>query len=267
MNREPLAADPQQVDAALRAHLSDIVAAAHLLLRRCQSEEDREYLALACRGAYRALAVVEDRALARHLEDEDERRADLRAIDLADCLRAVTDGAAKLLAPGAVTLTFQTELTELVTLADRALVEELVLHLISNGVKAAPAGGRVTVTLSKREKSALITVSDDGGGLSSQALERLCGDEDLAPDLTPGAGAGFGLRLARAIAETHGGLMMLESAPGGGTRAAVSLPLRQGGRPAFASPKSGPDERQRLMTALADVLPTQAFLPGADKQP
>jgi two-component system sensor histidine kinase TctE len=267
MNREPLAADPRQVDGALRAQLSDIAAATQLMMRRSQSKEDGTYLAVACRGAFRAMSIVDDRALARRLEDEDERHAVLAAVDLVDCLRTVTNQAAELLAHGDIDLVFQTELTDLITLADQELVERLALCLISNGVKAAQPGGRVTVTLSKREKSALITVGDDGQGLPPLALERLCGDEDLPPDLTPGAGAGFGLRLARAIAETHGGLMMLESAPGAGTRAAVSLPLRESFRPCLNSPQSGMDGQTRTLTALADVLPPEAFLPPQKREP
>jgi signal transduction histidine kinase len=267
MNREPLDADPRQVDAALRTQLSDIAAATQLLLRRCQSEDERPYLAVACRGAFRAMGIVEDRALARRLEDEDERRVEWATIDLVDCLRTVTDRAAQLLARGGAAVVFQTELAELVTLADQELVERLALGLISNGVKAAGPEGQVTVTLSKREKSAVITVGDDGQGLPAQALERLCGSEDLTPDLTPGAGAGFGLRLARAIAESHGGLMMLESAPGAGTRAAVSLPLRESRRVRLAAPDSGLDEQTRTLTALADVLPPEAFLPRQERKP
>jgi signal transduction histidine kinase len=267
MNREPLAADPEQVDAALRTQLSDIAGATQVLLRRCQSEEERAYLAVASRGTFRAMSIVEDRALARRLEDEDERRAVLTTTDLVDVIQAVTQRAAGLLAQGGVELTFQTDQIELVTLADQELVERMTLCLISNGVKAAQEGGRVTVSLSRRGKSALLTVSDDGQGLSAQALERLCGDQDLSPDLTPGTGAGFGLRLARAIAETHGGLMMMESAPGTGTRAAVSLPLREGYRPSLSAPRDGMDEQQRTLTALAEVLPAEAFLPGRKKKP
>ena len=66
MNREPLSADPRQVDSALRAQLNDISAACQLLQRRAQ-ERDREYLALIYRGTLRAMRILEQRELARRL--------------------------------------------------------------------------------------------------------------------------------------------------------------------------------------------------------
>lgn len=111
-------------------------------------------------------------------------------------------------------------------------------------------------------------MGDEGCGLSGQALARLSTDKPLPPDLTPGAGAGFGLRLARTIAEIHGGLMILESAPGAGTRVAVSLPLREGYRPRLESPRTALEGFDRALVALSDVLPAEAFLPkqkGSEK--
>ena len=70
MNREPLSADPRQVDSALRAQLNDISAACQLLQRRAQ-ERDREYLALIYRGTLRAMRILEQRELARRLEGKE----------------------------------------------------------------------------------------------------------------------------------------------------------------------------------------------------
>lgn len=268
MKMEPLSADPRQVDAALRTQLSDIAAAAQLLLRRTESEHDRNYLMVAHRAAFRAMHILENRELARRLEDEDERRAVFATVDLVDWCREVTDHAAGLLASMNIVLTFRTGLTSLVTLADEQLLEQLLLALLSNAAKAMEEGGQLSVTLSANGKNALLTVGDEGCGLSGQALARLSTDKPLPPDLTPGAGAGFGLRLARTIAEIHGGLMILESAPGAGTRVAVSLPLREGYRPRLESPRTALEGFDRALVALSDVLPAEAFLPkqkGSEK--
>lgn len=94
--------------------------------------------------------------------------------------------------------------------------------------------------------------------MSEETLVRLFQDGD-GPNLLPGAGAGFGLRLARTIAELHGGLMILENDPGHGVRAAVCLPIREERRMRLESPRPVEHGFDRGLVALADVLPLEAF--------
>lgn len=260
MNREPLSVDPAQADGALRAQLSEIAAAGQLLLRRAE-EKDKEYLAGMCRAAFRAMRIVNNRALARRLEDEDELRAVFATMDLVDWGRELTEHLTELLEPTGIALSFQTELVSLVTLGDGELLEQMIYALVSNAVKAMKGGGRLWISLGRSRKNAVLTVGDEGPGLSGEALARIFPEEELGPDLTPGAGAGFGLRLARTIAELHGGLMMLETMPGGGVRAAAALPLREGGRDRLESPAAGEEGLDRALVALSDVLPLEVFLP------
>jgi signal transduction histidine kinase len=63
-------------------------------------------------------------------------------------------------------------------------------------------------------------------------------------------GAGLGLAIARNVAETHGGRLTLEEAPGGGTRAIVTLPLFAAG----------------VRSSRSDTLPQPALEPGYQTQ-
>jgi len=252
-----LSADPRQVDSALRAQLNDISAACQLLQRRAQ-ERDREYLALIYRGTLRAMRILEQRELARRLEDEDELRVVFADLELVDWCRTITSHAGELLASLGITVTFQTELVQLPTLGDRGLLEQLLYALLSNAAKAMDGGGRLSVALGRRGDNAVLTVGDEGRGMSEETLVRLFQDGD-GPNLLPGAGAGFGLRLARTIAELHGGLMILENDPGHGVRAAVCLPIREERRMRLESPRPVEHGFDRGLVALADVLPLEAF--------
>ena len=262
LERTVLSADPRQVDAALRTQLADISMASQVLLRRCENEKDEAYLAEICRAAVRAVRILEQVELGRRLEDEDELRAVYATVDLVAWCREVAGLAEELLALSGVTVRFTADRAVLLTLADEALLERMVYELISNGVKAMEDGGELTVSLLGTERSAVITVGDEGRGLSERVLARLSGQGDGEPDLAPEAGAGLGLRLARIIAEVHGGFLMLDTAPGRGVRAAVSLPLREGRRERLRSPSVQTDAKERARTALSDVLPAEAFIRG-----
>ena len=259
MNREPLSADLRQQDGALRTQLNDMSAACQMLRRRCQSERDMEYVDIIHRAILRSVRVLQNRELARRLEDEDELRAVYGTVELVDCCRMLTEDAAELLETMDIVLSFRTELTALTTLADEELLGHLVLELLSNAAKHTKAGGRLQVSLFRKGDSAVITVGDEGAGLRDETLAGLAGAGSFAPDLTAEAGAGMGLRLARTIAEIHGGLMIVDTAPGGGTRVAVSIPLREGYRDRLKSPVDLTGGYDRALVALSDVLPNEAL--------
>lgn len=258
---EPILACPEQVEAAMRMQLSDIAAACQVLLRGA-GEKQKKYLSLIYRAVFCCSHAIYEQELARRLDDEDELRADFDHVDLVDWCRETVERAAELLRDAQVQLSFSCREKALVTMADRELLDMLLYSLISNAVKAAGEGCQVSVSLERRGGNALLTVADQGGGFSDQSLERLLSSQPLLPDLTPGAGAGLGLRLCRAIVETHGGLMMLESAPGEGARCAATLPIREGrcsaglGDPSRMRVSRGLD---RALTVLSDVLPPESF--------
>lgn len=254
-------ADPRQMDAAMRSQLGEISAASQLLLRGA-GERDKRYLGIISRAAFRCGRIIHEGELARRLDDEDALHAEFATMDLADWCGKAARHARELLAAAGIELTFTCRENSLLTLADQELLDELLYELVSNAAKAAGKGGRIDVTLARRGGNAILTVGDTGAGFPESALARLVGDAPLEPDLTPGTGAGLGLRLCRAIVETHGGLLMLESGPGAGTRCAASLPLREGQREALASPLSA-DGFDRARAALSDVLPPESFYPDA----
>ena len=89
----------------------------------------------------------------------------------------------------------------------------IIQEALTNSRKHAQAG-LVSVTLDKRNDTALITVQDNGRGFM---LSRL-----LRPDFSR-----YGLRTMRERAQAVGGNLRIESAPGKGTRITATLPLAQ----------------------------------------
>lgn len=98
---------------------------------------------------------------------------------------------------------------------------EMLGNLVDNAARYAHA--QVTISAQKQGEELILTVEDDGDGIQA---------DELAHALTPGVrlenvseGYGFGLSIVRDLAQLYGGSLMLESAPGGGLKARLNLPL------------------------------------------
>ncbi|RAK56272.1 hypothetical protein DJ017_08185 [Phenylobacterium soli] len=117
--------------------------------------------------------------------------------------------------------------------ADYRAVKQVLLNLLSNAVKFTPRGGRITLKADVRDdprgQRVRVTVQDTGIGISAADLERLARPFEQIENQQAKTqqGTGLGLALSKALVELHGGVLDLKSAPGQGTAASFSLPVRQ----------------------------------------
>jgi len=123
------------------------------------------------------------------------------------------------------------EFEEAVVIGDAALLGQLVMILLDNAVKFTPAGGTVRLTVQSAQGRATLAVHDTGTGIGADQIGRVFerfyrGDPARTHHASDGArgGAGLGLAIAQWIAESHGARVVLDSAPGDGTRASVTFP-------------------------------------------
>ena len=109
---------------------------------------------------------------------------------------------------------------------DGGRLRQLVGNLIDNAVKFSPPGARVSVRLHAADGLARLEIRDHGPGIPPEHLphifERFYRADD-ARSRTRG-GAGLGLSICRTIATAHGGDLHIQSTPGDGVTATVTLP-------------------------------------------
>jgi two-component system OmpR family sensor kinase len=110
---------------------------------------------------------------------------------------------------------------------DRGRLHQVVANLLANARTHTPAGSHVTTVLSVVGDDALITVSDDGPGISPGLLpvlfERFARGDGSRSRAT--GSTGLGLAIVSAVVDAHAGSVSVESEPGD-TRFVVRLPLR-----------------------------------------
>ena len=127
-------------------------------------------------------------------------------------------------------------------------VSQALRSLVTNAQDASPPDGEVVVSANLRAGILVIDVLDRGRGMPAEVLARI--GEPFYTTKQPGRGMGLGLFLARAVFESVGGGMLIESQEGQGTRVTVTVPVdvearargrreRSGRRPPATVPPGG----------------------------
>ncbi|HWW30274.1 MAG TPA: ATP-binding protein [Steroidobacteraceae bacterium] len=106
---------------------------------------------------------------------------------------------------------------------DGEALRTLVRNLVDNAVRYTPPGGSVQVRCRIAAEGALLEVTDSGPGIAAADRERVF-DRFYRRAAAQESGTGLGLAIVKAIAERHNARILLDEAPGGGLRVAVSFP-------------------------------------------
>jgi two-component system OmpR family sensor kinase len=133
--------------------------------------------------------------------------------------------------------------------ADADRLKQALGNLVDNALKYTPRGGSVLVEVSHVTGALRVAVRDTGRGIPPDELARVM-ERFYRVDKARGSGAagslGLGLAIAREIAAAHGGTLTVESRPGAGTTALMTLPVyAPAGQP--SSPRWLPWARQRAV--------------------
>lgn len=113
---------------------------------------------------------------------------------------------------------------------DAEQLHQVLLNLVLNGIQAINQEGKITIQARtqaggngpNRPSSVEISVSDTGGGMSREQMEKI-----FRPFYTTKrGGTGLGLSLCRRIISQHGGTLTAESETGKGSRFIIQIPMR-----------------------------------------
>lgn len=112
---------------------------------------------------------------------------------------------------------------------DATRLQQIVWNLLSNALKFTPKHGTVRVSLARDQSNSLISVSDNGQGISPELLPHVFDrfrQADSSTRRTFG-GLGLGLSIVKHLTEMHGGTVDVQSpGEGQGTTFKVRLPIR-----------------------------------------
>jgi signal transduction histidine kinase len=110
---------------------------------------------------------------------------------------------------------------------DEDMMRVVLQNLIENAIKYSNTGGKVFISLSKKENSIEISIHDTGIGINDTDKENIFKKFFRAANAQEKdiIGSGLGLFTTKSIIEKHNGKIWFENAQGGGTTFLVSLPI------------------------------------------
>jgi len=111
-----------------------------------------------------------------------------------------------------------------IVLGSAPLLARVIDNLVGNAIKYSNEGGLIEVSVTRDNGHAILTVTDQGVGIPSEALPRLFERFFRVPGGKE-TGSGLGLAVADEVVTWHGGCMRAESAIGEGSTFTVLLPL------------------------------------------
>ncbi|MDQ0960183.1 two-component system OmpR family sensor kinase [Streptomyces sp. B4I13] len=114
-------------------------------------------------------------------------------------------------------------------LASPGHLEQVLDNVLSNALEVSPDGGMITVRLESGAGEVVLSVADEGPGMSDAEKSRAFDRFWRGQGLTGRSGSGLGLAVVRQLVTDDGGTVSLEDAPGGGLRVCFTLRAARAG--------------------------------------
>ena len=167
----------------------------------------------------RTLSATVNNVLNFHSLPEPQRAP----VDLGQLLEWARDFFLPLARQSRVALSLQNRVAGVFFPADRHRLEQVLLNLVLNALRAMPGGGWIELGGRKVQqgRAVVLVVSDTGPGISPEHLPGI-----FEPGFSTRAGSpGLGLAVCRKIVEQHGGTITAGSRPACGATFTLTFPL------------------------------------------
>ena len=124
-----------------------------------------------------------------------------------------------------ITVNYEDEFT--LVKVDPKLIVQVIINLIDNAIKYTPVGSHIDISVTNENKMAVISVADDGPGISEEMKPRIfdrfyCGSNKIADSRRS---LGLGLSLCKSIVNAHGGKITVMDNTPKGTIFRFTLPI------------------------------------------
>lgn len=239
----------------LRTPLAPITTAVHVLEKVAQVDgRHRDLLPMIRRNVALEARLIDD-LLDLTAISAGKVNLQRERVDMHQLARAVVNMVQQPLEDKAIVLELQLEARRPFVVADQARMQQVLWNIIRNAAKFTPRGGRVLVRTFNVDGHFLLTCTDSGIGIQSDALPRIFrpfeqADEEVSRNY---GGLGLGLAIAQGLMQQHGGRIAASSDGRGlGATFTITLPsaaedMPQPRLPVEAPALAGSDRKRVLL--------------------
>lgn len=210
------------------------------MLGRVRPDEMPRYQAIIENEIEHMVSVISD-LLDVSRVDAGKLRIDRRRIDLTRVVTAAVDACQPAMIGRLQNLTVELPAETIELDADPVRLAQVLRNLLDNASKYTPQNGEIVLSVALAGENAVISVSDNGIGISAEALAGIFEPftQEAHAIRFNGVGLGIGLTVVRELVAAHGGSVVASSdGAGQGSRFVLTLPL--------APSKPGRKSRRRV---------------------
>ncbi|MFH1665101.1 MAG: ATP-binding protein [Candidatus Omnitrophota bacterium] len=188
-------------------------------------ENARRFLSIIGKHTERLISVINDLLKLAEVENRDSRIGRAK-FDVKYLLDEIIWGFDHELSVRSQTLKVDYKGDDFKIRGDKDKIEQVMANLIDNAIKYTGSKGEIRVSLFEKTDSVMLSVEDNGIGISPEHLDRIFERfyrVDTAHSRELG-GTGLGLSIVKHIVTLHGGHIYIDSEVGKGTKLTVMLP-------------------------------------------
>jgi len=213
------------------------------------------------RGLFQMLRIVSNMSDAYRYAQDSSTRFETR--DVCDIINELITGIVPMMDYTGIKISYDNLQEPVYCLVDSEKLERAVHNILSNALKFTPAGGTIEAKLTRRKNMLYLTVQNSDADVPGLSPANFYRQYQRQPGLDDSRfGIGLGMVLIHGAATAHGGTVLLEKTPSGGTRITMSIALRQSADSNVRASILHVDyagERDHRLLELSDSLPAELY--------
>ena len=214
----------------LKSPFTSLIGFSELLLNNLESLDDdtiKEYISIINETSSKTFGLLEEILLWLNAQSGNLKFEPSR-IEIQELVSNIISDL-KLLAEPKEILLVSNISGEIYANADPNMLRTILRNLISNSIKFTNYKGKISINAETADNEIIITVSDNGIGISEDSIKTIFDSIQLNSRVGTGGekGTGLGLTICKEFVEKHGGKIWVESQVGVGSNFKFTIPLNK----------------------------------------